>query len=51
MHVVVGLHQDKGDRCQCTSFMGISVPSVVGKVYSRVLMHRIREGTCVRCKE
>uniref|UniRef100_UPI003EB93A31 RNA-directed DNA polymerase n=1 Tax=Klebsiella pneumoniae TaxID=573 RepID=UPI003EB93A31 len=35
----------KGDKYECTSYRGISLLSVVGKVYGRVLIRRVREGT------
>lgn len=41
---VVPLYRGKGDRHKCTCFRGISLLSVVGKVYDKVLIKRIREG-------
>ena len=42
---VVPLYKGKGDKYDCTSFRGISLLSVVGKVYGKVLIKRVREGT------
>ncbi len=42
---VVPLYKGKGDKYECTSFRGISLLSVVGKVYGKVLIKRVREGT------
>ena len=39
---VVSLNKCKGDRYECASFRGISLLSVVGKVFGRVLIKRIR---------
>ena len=35
----------KGDMYECSNFRGISLLSVVGKVYGRVLINRIRDKT------
>ncbi len=42
---VVLLCKGKGDKFECSSFRGNSYLSVVGKVYGRVLVERIRCGT------
>ena len=42
---VVPLYKGKGDKCECGSFRGISLLSVVGKIYGRILINRVREGT------
>ncbi len=42
---VVPLYKGKGDKFECSSLWGISLLSVVGKVYGRVLVERIRCGT------
>ncbi len=42
---MVPLYKGKGDKFECSSFRGISLLSVVGKVYGRVLVERIRCGT------
>ena len=42
---VVPLYKGKGDKYECSSFRGISLLSVVGKVYGRVLIDRTRKGT------
>lgn len=38
---VVPLYKRKGNKFECSSFRGIGLLSVVGKVYSRVLTERI----------
>ena len=45
------LYKVKDDWCECTSFRGIRLHSVVGKVYGKVLINRIRDGIGVICKE
>ena len=40
---MVPLYKGKGDVYECNNFRGISLLSVVGKVYGRVLINRIRE--------
>ncbi len=42
---VVPLYKGKGDKYECTSFRGISPLSVVGTVYGKVLIGRVRENT------
>ena len=42
---IVPLYKGKGERSECASYRGISLLSVVGKVYGRVLIKRIRVGT------
>ncbi len=42
---VVPLYKGKGDKYECTSFRGISILSIVGKVYGKVVIKRVREGT------
>ena len=41
---VVPLYKGKGDKNECASLRDISLLSVVGKVYGRVLIKRIRQG-------
>ena len=43
--VVVPLYKGKGDKYECSNFRGISLLSVVGKVYGRVLIERVQLGT------
>ena len=40
---MVPLYKGKGDVYECSNFRGISLLSVVGKVYGRVLINRIRD--------
>ena len=42
---LVPLYKGKGDKCECSNSTGISLLSVVGKVYGRVLIKRVRAGT------
>ena len=43
--VIVPLYKGKGDIHECSNSRGISLLSVVGKVYGRVLINRIRDRT------
>ena len=36
------LYKRKGDKCECSNSRGISLLSVVGKLYGRVLIKRVR---------
>ena len=42
---IVPLFKGKGDVFECSNYRGISLLSVVGKVYGRVLINRIRDRT------
>ena len=42
---MVPLYKGKGDVHECSNFRGISLLSVVGKVYGRILINRIRDKT------
>ena len=42
---MVPVYKGKGDKYECGNYRGISLMSVVGKVYGRVLIDRVREGT------
>ena len=49
---IVPLYKWKGDKCVCSNSIGISFFSVVGKLYDRVLIKRVRAGTeCAIWKE
>ena len=39
------LYKGKGDKCECSNSRGISLLSVVGKLFDRVLIKRVRAGT------
>ena len=41
---IVPLYKRKGDKCECSYSKGISAVSVVGKLYGRVLIKRVRAG-------
>ena len=42
---MVPLYKGKRDMYECSNFRGINLLSVVGKVYGRVLINRIRDKT------
>ena len=39
------LYKGKGDKCECSNSRGISLLSVVGKIYGRVMIKIDRDGT------
>ena len=39
---LVPIYKGKGDRAQCNNYRGISLLSVVGKVYGKVLIERVK---------
>src|SRR5678815_1135861 len=43
--VIVPLYKDKGDKCNSRNYRGISVLSVVGKIYAGILVERVRRVT------
>ena len=42
---IVPLCKLKGDKCECSNSRGIRLFSVVGKLFGRALIKRVREGT------
>ena len=42
---IVPLYKGKGDKCECSNSWGISLLSVVGKIFGRVLIKRVRAST------
>ena len=42
---IVPLDKGKGDKCECSNSRGTSLLSVVGKLFARVLIKRVRAGT------
>ena len=42
---IVPLYKGKGDKCECSNSRGICLLSVVGKLFGRVLIKRVRAGT------
>ena len=42
---IVPLYKGKSDKCDCSNSRGISLLSVEGKLYGRVLIKRVRDGT------
>ena len=39
---IVTLYKNKGSRCDCNNYRGISLLNIVGKVFARVLLERLR---------
>ena len=39
---IVTLYKNKGDRSDCNNYRGISLLSIVGKVFSRVALNRLQ---------
>ena len=42
---IVPLYKGKGDKCECGNSRGISLLNVVGNLFGRVLIKRVRAGT------
>ena len=42
---IVPLYKEKGNKCECSNSRNISLLSVVGKLYGKVLITRVRVGT------
>ena len=42
---MVPLYKGNGDKCECSNSRGISLLSVVGTLFGRVLIKRVRAGT------
>ena len=42
---IVPLYKGKSDKCECSNSGGIRLLSVVGKLFTRVLIKRVRAGT------
>ena len=40
---IVTLYKNKGERSDCNNYRGISLLSIVGKVYARVLLARLQK--------
>ena len=45
MAAIVPIYKGKGDKHVCSNYRGISLLSMVGKLYGRVVINRIRDGT------
>ena len=43
--VIVPIYKGKGDKCECKNYRGISLLSIPGKVYGRVVIEKVRELT------
>ena len=42
---IVPLYKGMGDKCECSNSRGISFLSVVGKLFGRVPIKRVKAGT------
>ena len=42
---MVPIYKGKGDKYVCGNYRGISLLSMVGKIFGRVLINRVRDGT------
>ena len=42
---IVPLYKGKGDKCECINSRGISLLSVVGKLFGRVYSHTLSDRT------
>ena len=42
---IMPLYKGKGDKCECSNSRGISLLNVVGKLFGRVPIKRVRAGT------
>ena len=49
--VIVPLHKGKGSKNECNNYRGISLLSVPGKVYGRILTERLMEATEAKVSE
>ena len=43
--VIVPIYKNKGERAECKNYRGISLLSVAGKVYGRIVVDRVNERT------
>ena len=43
--VIVPLYKGKGERTECSNYRGISLLYMVGKIYSGILVDRVRKLT------
>ena len=43
--VIVPLYKCKGEMTECKSYIGISFLSVIGKIYTQILVDRVRRMT------
>ena len=39
---IITLYKNKGDRCDCNNYRGISLLAIVGKVFARVVLSRLQ---------
>ena len=43
--VIIHLYKGKGERTECSNYRGISLLYMVGKIYSGILVDRVRKLT------
>ena len=43
--MIIPLYKSKGERTECKKYRGISLLSVVGKIYAGILVDRVRRVT------
>ena len=43
--VIIPLYKGKGERTECKNYRGISLLSVVGKIYARIVVDRVHKVT------
>ena len=43
--MIVPLYKCKGEGTECKNYRGITLLSVVGKIYPEILVDRVRRGT------
>ena len=39
---IITLYKNKGDRSDCNNYRGISLLSIVGKTFARVMLNRLK---------
>ena len=40
---IVTIYKNKGDRSDCNNYRGISLLSIVGKLFARIALHRLQK--------
>ena len=48
---IVSLYKGMGDKCECSNSRGISLLSIVGKLFGIVLIKKVRAGTKYAIRE